>query len=384
MTMKILCFAPVMAKSLCDDYYMYKRIHDSGSEIVFIAGKSSGARAGGINLPPYENYDGFPIHRIYKNSREMLFFPRRKIKEVLKIARELNPDLILCHLADNMRLALMVRANLDLTMPIVLHLEIAGTIPKQKYVASWKMRPFRWIIGVPSRGLELWSWLCQKADGLITSHPPDQQILLELSKNKPIFYLPWPASLTESYEVPKIRDKHRGIYAGLLIPFKNTQQFEWVLPAILKDTPTKEFIVIGAGTQAQLIRKVQQKMGESVKYIPRLETRAEVLNYISGSYFGFTPVKEGGWGFIGDCWGTGTPLIMLNNVFCSKDLELCVAKDEEDLVRKINRLYEDPYYYNQVQDIGYKEFKKRTANAVGDELLVILSKVLSNWREYEK
>jgi glycosyltransferase involved in cell wall biosynthesis len=305
----------------------------------------------------------------------MLFFPGRKLKEVIKIAKELNPDIILCHLADNMRLALMLRENLNSNIPIVLHVEIAGNIPKQKFVASWKMRPIRWLIGVPSRGPELWSWLCQRTDALITSHPPDQQILQELSQGKPMYYLPWPAGVTESYEAAKVRDKNRGIYAGLLVPIKNTEQFEWVIPAILEDTPTKEFMVIGTGEHVQLIKRLQQQRGENIKYVPRLE-RTEVLNLISGSYYGFTTAKDGGWGFIGDCWGTGTPLILLHNVFCSKDLELCVAKDREDLVRKINRLYEDPEFYKQVQEIGYNEFKKRTADAVGDELYAFLLKII--------
>jgi hypothetical protein len=54
-------------------------------------------------------------------------------------------------------------------------------------------------------------------------------------------------------------------------------------------------------------------------------------------------------------------------------LELCVARDGEDLIRKISRLYENTESYKQVQEIGYKEFKKRTADAVGDELYALLS-----------
>jgi glycosyltransferase involved in cell wall biosynthesis len=359
---------------------MYKRLHDRGVEIAFIAGRSSGARANGVILPPYENIDGFPIYRLYRDSTEMLIFPQRKLKEVVKIATALKPELILCNSADNMRLALMLRKNLNLKIPVALRLEIAGAIPKSKFVASWKMRPIRLLIGVPSKGPELWSWLCQRADAIITSNPPDQQILHLLSKHgKPVYYLPWPASI-ENYKPSQVRDRQRGIYAGLLVPFKNTKQFEWMLPAILQNTSTKEFIVIGAGTQAQMMEKLRQQIGgNKIKYIPRL-IRSEVLNFISGSYFGLTPVKEGGWGFIGDCWGTGTPLIMLHNVFCSKDLEPCVARDREDLIRKINRLYEDPEFYERVQKIGYKEFKKRTADAVGDELYTLLSKTLEKHR----
>ena len=366
-----------MSKILCDDYYMYKRIHEKGAKIAFITGQSSGARAKGTKLPPYENDDGFAIHRLYKNSMEMLLFSQRKIKEVLKIARELKPNLILCHLTDNMHLALMVQKYLK--VPIVLHVEIAGNIPQRKLIGTYKILPMRRLIGMPFRGPDLWSWCCQKADALISSHPPDQSRLSQLSRHgKPVYYLPWPASIPEGVKSKSARDNRRGVYAGLLIPFKNTHQFEWVLPAILENTSTEEFLIIGAGTQTQMIEKLQQQFHDRIEYIPKLKTREELLDHISDSYYAFTPVKEGGWGFIGDCWGTGTPLLMLHNVFCSESLGPCIAKDKEDLVRKINLLYTDSEFYNQLREIGYAEFKKRTANAVGDELYNILSKTLKN------
>ena len=94
------------------------------------------------------------------------------------------------------------------------------------------------------------------------------------------------------------------------------------------------------------------------------------------SYYAFTPVKEGGWGFLGDCWGTRTPLLMLNNVFLSKTLDICVAKSKDELVEKINRLYEDPLFYQQMQDVGYNMYNIRSADAVGDELFSILQRTL--------
>jgi hypothetical protein len=194
--MRILCLAPVMAKSFCDDYYMYKRVHERGAEITFITGKSSGARAGGMKLPPYENNDGFPIYRLYKDANEMLIVPRRRLREILQIANELKPDLILCHLHSNMPIALHLRKYLKI--PIVLHVESAGVIPQQKFVPSWKMSPIYRMHKMPVNGFGLWSWLCERADMLITSDPRDEHKLSSLTrKGKPIFYVPWPASVPE-------------------------------------------------------------------------------------------------------------------------------------------------------------------------------------------
>lgn len=367
-----------MSKTLCDDYFMYKRLLERGAKLVLVCGRSSGVRAGFMKLPLFENMDGFPTYRLYRDANEMCFFPRRKFKNVLETAKHLNPDIIHCHSGENMRLALLLQKYFKI--PIVVHVEIASTIRSQKFVGSWRMRTVRRLVGLPVKGSAFWSWLCEKADALITSHPPDEQILHLLSENgKPVYYLPWPADIPQGCELPSTRERYRGIYAGTLQPFKNTQEFEWVLPRIFQNTPTKEFVVIGAGPDARIIERLKRQYGDAIKYIPRLKTRCEVIKFIAGSYYAFTPVKvKFMGGFMGDCWGTGTPLLTLHNVFVSKKLDLCVAKDGEDLMRKINRLYEDPVFYRHMQDIGYDAYKNRTADAVGDELYSILQKTIES------
>jgi len=378
--MNILCLAPVMGKTLCDDYFMYIRLQERGANLAFISGRSSGARANSMTLPPYENLDGVPIYRMYRNLEDMWVFPKRRLKDVLKIAKQLNPDIIHCHPAENMRLALLLREYFKI--PIVMHTEIASRIRSQELIGSWRMRAVRRLVGLPVKGPAFWSWLCEKADALITSHPPDQQILNLLSENgKPVYYLTWPADIPQGCELPRTRDRSRGVYAGLLIPFKNTQEFEWVLPLILQNTPTKEFVVIGAGVHSRIILRLKQQYGDAITYIPRLKTRCEVMKVIAGSYYGFTPVKVRFMGgFMGDCWGTRTPLLTLHDVFVSKKLDLCVAKNGENLIRKINRLYEDPFFYRQLQNVGYEAYKTRTSNVVGDELYSILQRTLKNAR----
>jgi glycosyltransferase involved in cell wall biosynthesis len=306
----------------------------------------------------------------------MAFFPRRRLKNVLKVAKEFNPDIIHCQGGDIARLAFIIGKHLRI--PVIVHVEIASGIVSEKFVGSRKMRPIRLLTGLPIRGPAFWSWLCKRADALITSNPSDAQILNLLSEyGKPVYYLPWPANIPEGCKLDSKRDRKRGIYAGLLVPFKNTQEFEWILPIILQKTPTKEFVIIGTGAHSVIIQKLQQQFGDAIKYIPSLP-RCEVIRMISGSYYGITPVKKGGWGFIGDCWATETPLLMLKNVFVSKELGSCVAGNAEELVEKINRLYEDSLYYQQLQKIGYEAYSKRTSDAVGNELYAILSRTLKN------
>ena len=62
----------------------------------------------------------------------MGFFPQRRLNKVLEVASELKPDIILCHLAENMLLALKLQKYLKI--PIVLHVEIASKIAGSKFV----------------------------------------------------------------------------------------------------------------------------------------------------------------------------------------------------------------------------------------------------------
>jgi hypothetical protein len=57
-----------------------------------------------------------------------------------------------------------------------------------------------------------------------------------------------------------------------------------------------------------------------------------------------------------------------------------VAESREDLVRKINRLYEDSLFYQRMQEAGYDMYKKRSADVVGDELHSILQRTLEKNR----
>ncbi len=375
--MNVLVLAPVMSKNLCEDYYVYTRLYQKGVKLAFITWKSLGARGNYAKPPVFENTDGFPIYRLYdniKNFNEMGLFPQRKLNRVLEVARELKPDIILCHLAENMLLALQVQKYLKI--PIVLHVEIASNIAFSQSNCSWQTMIARVVMRQPIRGLSYWSWLCKKTDAIITSEPRDKKLLHLLSKHgKQIFYLPWPAHIPEECILPKNRNKLRAIYAGTLLPNKNTQEFEWIIPLILEKTPTKEFLVIGSGPHESIIKNLKQQHGSAIKYIPALP-RCEILKLIAESHYAFTPVKEGGWGFLGDCWGSRTPLLMLNNVFLSKTLDICVAKSKDELVEKINRLYEDPLFYRQIQDAGHNMYNMRSADSVGDELFLILQRTL--------
>jgi glycosyltransferase involved in cell wall biosynthesis len=362
-----------MSRQVNDNAHMLIRLQDRGAKMVIVAGRSMGQKGEG-SFSTYENMEGIPIYRIYKNLQEMFLFPQRGLSAILEIARDLKPDLIFCEQELNMRLALLIQKVLK--KPIVLQVEDAGRIFSGEAYMSFKMRLIMSFFGIPI-GQSFWSWLCEKSEVLITSSPRDQQILGLLSKyGRPVFFLPWPSYIPSEFEFAIAREKNRGIYVGSLYPFKNTQEFETTLPLILEKTKTKQFAVIGPGTHAPIIKKLEQKYGASICYVRQLP-RIEALKLISGCYYAYTPVKTGGWGFIGDCWSMRTPIVMTHNdSYVSNNLNALVAENENDLIANINRLYDNTKLYERLQMNGYKEYEKRKADVIADKLYGILTNVL--------
>ena len=371
--LNILCIYPGMDKQVNDNAYMLIRLKEKGVNLAIVACKSLGQKGLG-DLPTYENMDGIPIYRLYKNYQDMFLFPQKGLSKILEIARDIKPDLIFCSQELNMRLAILIQKSLK--KPIVLLVEDAGRIYSGEAYSSRKMKNVMFLFGIPS-GSKFWSWLCEKAHALITCSPSDQQILSLLSKfNKPVFFLPWPSFIPKEFEYDAKRENNRGVYIGSLSPLKNTQEFENTLPLILEKTKTKQFVVVGPGSHVPIIKKLGERYSDSISYISQL-SRTDALKLISSSYYAYTPVRTGGWGFIGDCWSMKTPIVMTHNDNYVTDTEnALVAKDENDLVVKINRLFEDVELYQELQINGYKEYEYRKADVVGDKLYKIFTKVL--------
>jgi glycosyltransferase involved in cell wall biosynthesis len=193
---------------------------------------------------------------------------------------------------------------------------------------------------------------------------------------KPVYYLPWPTHIPNDFSRPRQREKQRGVYVGSLYPFKNTQEFGWSLPRILEETPTKEFVVVGPGPHAEIIKELQKKTRGAVKYIRELP-RTQALQLIAASHYAYTPVAKGGWGFINDCWSVKTPIVMTHNDnYVTNRVNALVAEKENALTEKINLLYYDTNLFKRLQINGHKEIETRNAKVIGSRLQTIFAETI--------
>jgi len=110
-------------------------------------------------------------------------------------------------------------------------------------------------------------------------------------------------------------------------------------------------------------------------------SRKEAMRLLRAAGYGYTPVTDCGLGFIGDCWGTGTPLITTNKLdgFLNKDIDTLIAENVYELPQTINSLLESDALFERMQHGGRKRYTANfTAQAVGEEYLKVLQEVLKN------
>jgi glycosyltransferase involved in cell wall biosynthesis len=351
-------------------------LQDKNVKMSVIASKSLLLKGKG-SLPEYSNMEGIHIHRLYRNNYDIFVFPRRKLKKALDIARDLKPDLIFSSGELNMRLALLLQKSLK--VPIVLLVEDAGILDSGEMHSSIKMKSVMQLLRLPT-GPSFWNWLCKKASAIITCHPRDIANLEKLSRyGKPIYYAPWPTYIPPNLNSSIKRHKFRGVYVGSLEPFKNTQEFEHTLPRVLKETQTKEFIVVGPGAHAKIIINLQKETKGSIRYIPELP-RGQALELIASSYYAYTPVIKGGWGFIGDCWSMGTPVIMTHSDdrYVTNNVNALVSQNENGLTASINQLYTNPELFRELQQNGYSASKAKDTNEASNSLYNVFVKTLKS------
>jgi glycosyltransferase involved in cell wall biosynthesis len=271
-----------------------------------------------------------------------------------------------------MHIACRLRDAFD--VPIVLLVEYAYD--------PVKLARRRWYLGLkplayPVAGL-YWRWLSRNARAIITSYLGDRQHLRYLARYKtPVYYIPWCNQIPEDVAAREVRkESARAIYVGSLSRGKNTQEFAETIPLILGRTPVKEFVVVGSGAGREVVNRMTGLSAGRVKPIESL-SRAEALALIQDSYFAYTPVQAGGWGFIGDSWGVKTPLVATHNEYGLRDGVDALVVDRRDQIHWfVNQLYEVPGLYEKLQKGGYERYaRQHTATSVGDKLLKVLESV---------
>jgi glycosyltransferase involved in cell wall biosynthesis len=374
--MRVLGIYPGMDMRFNDNAYALTHLSQMGVKLEVITSRHAALKTE-QQSSEYEDMDGVRIHRLYKDFGEQTATPLKKYDRVREIAGRLKPDLIFCSQQLNMPIAKQLKA--DLGVPIVLLVEFAW----DPILLLGRRRSYLGIRQLaPLAGKLYWRRLCASSDAIITCNPPDRERLRELGAcDKPVYFVGWCNEVPAGTDyLAKRRRESRGIYVGSLPrhSFKNSEELLSVIPLILEQTPAKEFMVIGNGELAEAIERLGHQWRGRLRHIKEL-TRSEVIELVAGSFFAFTPVKFGGWGFIGDSWAVRTPVVATHNGYEFVDGEdALIAGCAAEIPDVIGRLYDDEQLYTRLQAGGYRRYRKfHTARQVAEGYHHVFSNCLA-------
>jgi len=370
--MRVLCLYPAMDIRFNDNAYALIYLMEKGVKLSVICSKLCDLKSE-EQSPEYEEMKGIPIYRMYKDFSEQSSYPIKSYNQIYDIAKQFHPDVLFCSQQLNMDIACKLKNDFDI--PIVLLVEFA--------YEPLKLVKRRWYLGMKPLARPVanlyWRWLSKNTRAIITSYVGDRKYLKHLSRyGTPVYYIPWCNHIPDEVATRQgKKEPLRCIYVGSLSKWKNTDEFSISVPIIFDRTPVQEFVIVGPDSGNNVVKRLKMQYGERIKYFESLP-RIQALKLIQDSFFSYTPVKTGGWGFIGDSWGVKTPLVVTHNEYELRNKTDSLIVDRVDNIHLfINQLYESPELYQKLQTGGFERYQRdHTARSVGDKLLNVFNQAM--------
>jgi len=331
---------------------------------------------GKVSAPAFEKLGCTKFYRPYLSSKDLTWRPNICWLNVKSVVAEFKPEAVIGFGDAFFRLPLKLSRHFQLPLamffeylrPDKFSLPVRGSGKIRKYSPSiyrFCSKQFR-------------RYLAKHCAAIMFSYYGDIPFATEVKKEcKNIYYVPW-CTETENNLSQVKRNKKVGIYIGSLDTFKNAAELVTAIPLILEQTATEKFIVVGPGDFAPHIKLLVTKYGPRLQYIESLP-RPDAMCLLSSAGFGYTPVTDCGLGFIGDCWGTGTPLITTHKLdgFLENE-DTLIAEDIYELPRTINTLLDSNILYDRMQQGGMRRYDtNHTARAVGEKYLEVLQAIIN-------
>ncbi|MDZ4184196.1 MAG: glycosyltransferase family 4 protein [Desulfuromonadales bacterium] len=344
----------------------------AGHAILIITARHAFSLKGEVSAPESAVVDQAEFWRPYAESRDLRADPFRLWKAVARKAKQFRPDAVVCFGEFNYRLA--VRLSRHLGVPLIFYMEylrpekIAHPIRGKRLLARYAPSLDRLASKVFLR------YLARRARGIMFAYAGDQPYVSAVERfGTRVFYVPW-CTEVPNFAEPVERQRRSGIYIGSLEGFKNAAELVKAVPLLLDDTPTERFVVVGPGAYAAQVQSLADRYGGRLTYIPSVP-RAEAMRLLRISGYGFTPVQDCGLGFIGDCWATGTPLVMTHELdgFVKRGCDTLVADGLEDLPRVVGELLGSDELSRNCSREGRLRYEANyTGKAVGERYLEVI------------
>ncbi len=346
-------------------------------EVLLITSRRTNSFKGDVSAPEIERIRCTEFYRPYPSSKDIIHQNAAIWPFVRDRVENFKPQVIVGFGEFNYRLPL--RLSRYFGLPLVMFMEYLNlekfSVPVRGRTLLLKMvpGPYKLFAGMWQR------WLVRRCSAIMFSYFGDRGLIPNIEKHCPIVrYVPWCCEVNR-YGISVKRNPKTGIYIGSLDAYKNAGELVKAIPLILDKTATERFIVVGPGAYAEQVEKLSAKYGSRVKYIKSVP-RAEALQLIRSAGYGYTPVTDSGLGFIGDCWGTGTPLIATHTLdgFLRAGIDTMVVDGYQNLPQTINTLIASQDLQKRYAQNGQARFHDYlTAKAVGERYLQIINEAIT-------
>jgi len=355
--MRILLISPGIDKKFSDIYHVYRHIAEQGHPVSVVSVKRNLLKTGGVETSPvYERDGNLSIYRIFEDPTSMrqTVSMLQKLPEIRNIIREFKPEIILSDtpFATNLFWLRLFTAS---RLPLVTRVEF--------FHARHRLPGF-------ARGQELlhkitggekiynalcilnWKMVCSQSSAIISCYCGDRDRYVPGIHTS---YIPWPSEVPP--EIPIMKEQadkaNRVIFIGAFNKHKRIDSFARIIPMIFAHTPIEEFWVVGSGKDQPVIQALQGQYPGRIIHHAFLE-RSRCLELISESLFGYSPARWGSWGFIGDCWAVGTPVIVTSNHYNFNDD--AIVADDDSIVPRLNRVMQQADRYKRLAENGRKRY----------------------------
>jgi glycosyltransferase involved in cell wall biosynthesis len=372
--MKILLITPGIVKKYNDNFYAYESMVQKGNDILVITQQLNINKGADQNPEPdFEIIDGIEIQRLFKNLSEMksLFSHNIKLKKIKSILDRFKPEVIFVEEISNMPLAVSI--NKIYKLPLVLRVEFAYDETKPYQTMGNKLSYFRNpIIGnwlSIKIGKCIWEWACKHSDAVISCYYKDSLRIISSKDNLKTYYVPWPSH--SPIEINKnIKRGNYGVFIGSFDKHKNLYELIETIPLILEKSLIDKFYIVGGGEDIDIIHEIKNLYADKIIHLTSL-TRVQCMKLIGNALFSYSPAVRGGWGFIGDSWAVGTPVIVTHNHYGFRDGVDSIVTNPVEIAERINQL-RNIEYFDIISNGGFLKYtKEHTATSVGNKYLEI-------------
>jgi len=303
--------------------------------------------------------DGVSYYRPFMTAAEMVENGLNLSAEVVANVKTFAPDVIF---ASSFR-GLKVGRGLTLagvrapTLMRVEHLDPIQAIYGRRY-----------YLGIPWLGRVLgrakWSANAKHLQGVVTTNVADlyQPQAYSYLGDK-VYYAPHCNQLPQLRDDAPPRDRGLMIYIGSLIRDKHCELWGASVGKLFENTPVERFQIIGDGPFRHVVDSLKNRFGNRIEHIVSLP-RNEALERLRSACFAYTEAQFG-WGFIGDCWATGTPLLAPNSTYgLIRNFDALMPMSIERMVEDINRLYADDKLYQSLSVNGLRRYQNNHTSLV--------------------